>query len=209
MNYFWAFLIGYFLGSIPTAFLLVKKSNKIDITESGSGNVGAMNSYRVSGSKILALIILCIDYLKGFLAVFIAISLIESSFEIASIVILSAVVGHCYSIWIKFRGGRGLATAAGATTLYSPLSLGIWVFFWIIGYLFKKNIHFSNISASVLLAILSFTSSDILIKYCLIETTEGLKFSIFSALVLLIILLKHTSIILDYLKFYKKGVHEK
>ena len=73
-------LIGYLIGSIPTAYLLVKKNNGIDIRENGSSNVGALNSYEVSNSKLIGISVLLIDFSKGLLAVFIAKYFFEQNF---------------------------------------------------------------------------------------------------------------------------------
>ncbi|MDP2038369.1 MAG: glycerol-3-phosphate acyltransferase, partial [Ignavibacteria bacterium] len=83
MSYVYSALIGYILGSIPTAYLLLKKSHGIDITENGSGNVGAMNSYEVSKSKQIGLYVFFLDALKGWLSSFIAFHFFGETFLIA------------------------------------------------------------------------------------------------------------------------------
>ncbi len=106
-------LLGYLLGSIPTAFLLVRWKSRVDIRTSGSGNVGTLNSYQVSGSKVVGFIVLVADFLKGFFAVWGTTALLGSSFEATATAGVGSVLGHNFPFWLRFHGGRGLATAAG------------------------------------------------------------------------------------------------
>ncbi|AFN75927.1 acyl-phosphate glycerol 3-phosphate acyltransferase [Melioribacter roseus P3M-2] len=197
MNYLLSLLIGVMLGSIPTAYLLLRKKN-IDVTKAGSGNVGAMNSYEVTNSKLIGLIVFAIDSLKGLLSVWIAESLFGHKFEFMMIALIGAVLGHCYSFWINFKGGRGLATAAGGALLISIPVLGIWVALWLVAYLFRRHIHFANFTATLLTGLLSFTSGDILNKYASPSAADTMNFSILVSLMLLIILSKHIVPIKEY-----------
>jgi len=165
MEYLLGSLIGYFFGSIPTAYLLLKKTKGIDITNSGSGNVGAMNSYEVTNSKSIGLLVLFFDFMKGMLAAIIVLILIESSFFIASLSVLFAVFSHCFNPWLGFKGGRGLATAAGGSSIIFPFLLIVWIVFWIMIYLIKKDIHLANIFATIfsLISVLGFP--DYLIQF--------------------------------------------
>ena len=165
MEYFISSVVGYIFGSFPTAYLLLKKTRKIDVSENGSQNVGAMNTYKVSKSKSLALIVMIIDMAKGALSAFLTIQLLGESFIIPALASIFAVLGHCYSPWLQFKGGRGLATAAGCCAIIFPYLLLIWVVLWLIFYLIKKNVHFSNISASIMSVILVFNTIDTAIKY--------------------------------------------
>ncbi|MFH0734316.1 MAG: glycerol-3-phosphate acyltransferase [bacterium] len=165
MTYLYLIFIGYFIGSFPTAYILLKKFRQNDITLVGSKNVGAMNCYQVTNSKLLGITVFLIDFLKGLVVVLLTKFLISSSFTSLSIALIAAIIGHCFSIWINFKGGRGLSTAAGGVIVIAPLVLVIWVILWIVAYFYKRNIHFSNIVASFLVLILSFTSVDILSKY--------------------------------------------
>lgn len=104
-----ALLLGYALGSIPFGLLLAKAAGKGDIRSIGSGNIGATNVLR-TGSKGLAAAVLLLDLGKGFLAVFLAWRWLP---EVAGFAALGAVIGHCFPVWLKFNGGKGVATAAG------------------------------------------------------------------------------------------------
>lgn len=194
-------LTGYLIGSIPTAYLILKKTRNINITENGSNNVGALNSYEVSKSKTIGLIVLSLDFIKGVLSVIIVQFLFGSSFLISIVALTFAVLAHCYSPWIKFKGGRGLATAAGGVLLIEPVILLLWVLFWLIAYLFKRQIHLANILASILTCALAVSSSDILnsARWLTNPPAEtNLTFASFNVLIFLIILSRHIIYIKKY-----------
>ncbi len=191
MNYFFSIIIGYFLGSIPSAYLLVKLFAKKDITKEGSGNVGTLNSYEVTDSKLIGFFVFLLDFGKGLASVLLVKYLFGSNFNLIVTALIFAVAGHCFNPWLKFKGGRGLATAAGGTILFSPIILIAWVILWIVAYLFKKHIHFANIAATILTIALSFDSANIINKFTY-PPAESLKlFRITVPIALLIILIKH------------------
>ena len=111
MHWVYAALLGYLVGSIPFGLLLAKAAGKGDIRQIGSGNIGATNVLR-TGSKGLAAAVLVLDLGKGFLAVWAAWRWFPEAVPAAA---LAAVVGHCFPVWLKFRGGKGVATNAGVS----------------------------------------------------------------------------------------------
>jgi acyl phosphate:glycerol-3-phosphate acyltransferase len=119
--------LGYLLGSIPFGLLLAKAAGKGDIRGIGSGNIGATNVLR-TGSKGLAAVVLLLDLGKGFLTVWLASRLLPG---VESIAALGAVLGHCFPVWLRFKGGKGVATAAGVCfALGWPMGLayaGVWL----------------------------------------------------------------------------------
>lgn len=116
------FLIGsYLLGAFPTGFLLVKLTSRRDIREVGSGSTGATNVLRYGGWK-LAIPVLLIDGLKGFLPAILATALFDDQ-KVAALAVLAAVIGHCYPVYLKFRGGKGVATSLGGYLYLAPRSL--------------------------------------------------------------------------------------
>ena len=119
MDWLLALLLGYALGSIPFGLLLAKAAGKGDVRAIGSGNIGATNVLR-TGSKGLAAAVLLLDLAKGFVPVFLAWRWWPDAAGFAA---LGAVVGHCFPVWLKFKGGKGVATAAG-------VCFGLW---WPIG----------------------------------------------------------------------------
>ncbi|MDF1834198.1 MAG: glycerol-3-phosphate 1-O-acyltransferase PlsY [Alteraurantiacibacter sp. bin_em_oilr2.035] len=114
-----AFIIGYFCGSIPFGLVLAKAAGKGDIRSIGSGNIGATNVLR-TGSKGLAAGTLLLDLVKGFIPVVLATylangqqSLHEAAWGPVPLAAAGAVLGHCFPIWLGFKGGKGVATNAG------------------------------------------------------------------------------------------------
>lgn len=144
-----AFLLGYLFGSFPSAYVFVKVFKGIDIRRAGSGNVGALNAYEVSGSAFIGFAVLLIDILKGFLAMKISSQLFNYDEMVSFISGASAVLGHNFSIWISFHGGRGLATSLGVFLVVNPALIVVWCVLWLIAYLKISNIHAGNIWATV------------------------------------------------------------
>lgn len=191
MEYLIIIIVAYLLGSIPTAYLVVKKVAGLDIRNSGSGNVGAYNSTEVTSSWIVGVIVFLVDAAKGLLAVYIAATLLPDEFTASATALIIAVFAHCYNPWLKFKGGRGLATAAGGSFMLSPMILGLWIILWIIAYVFRKEIHFGNISATVLSIALLWSSGEIINKYTYPPAESVLSFQILATIMLLIILARH------------------
>lgn len=184
-------LLGYFIGSIPTAYLVLKLRRGIDITKNGSGNVGTLNSYEVSNSKKIGFFVLFIDLCKGIASVLVVKYFFESDFTLQIIALLFAVFGHCYSIWLKFKGGRGLATAAGGTLFFSPMIPFLWLLYWFIVHKWRKDIHLANIAATILIIISSILFADQLNKLTLPSSESNFIFGFSLSLLMLIILSKH------------------
>ena len=111
MHWIVAILLGYFIGSIPFGLLLAKAAGKGDIRKIGSGSTGATNVLR-TGSKGLAAAVLLLDAGKGLVVVLAAWRWFPDAVSAAA---LAVVVGHCFPVWLKFRGGEGVATNAGVS----------------------------------------------------------------------------------------------
>ncbi len=111
----------YFLGSIPTGLLLAKAFGGVDIRSTGSGNIGATNVYRTLGRKV-GIMTLVGDCLKGLVPVLVAKSLDFPDAWVAAVG-LAAFLGHVYTIFLGFKGGKGVATALGVFLGLSPLSV--------------------------------------------------------------------------------------
>lgn len=206
MEYIVSVLIGYFIGSLPTAYILVRKYKKLDITKNGSNNVGALNSYEVSQSKILGLAVLLIDATKGIVSVVFPSLIFGPDYTYQMLSLVVAVFAHCYSPWLKFKGGRGLATAAGGSLFISPVIFVLWSIFWIISFLYKRHIHFSSFVASILTGIIAYSSADIINTsnwYTNPVAETNLTFASFNIVMLLIIISRHTGFLKDY---FSKGL---
>ncbi len=151
---FFIILISYLFGSIPSGYILTKYFSKIDITKEGSGNIGATNVLR-SGSKRLAIFTLLLDASKGIIPIII---FYNSTFSLI-LAGLSSFIGHNYPIWLKFNGGKGIATYLGISFAVS-LKLGlIFILIWLITALISKT---SSISSLLTIFLIPFISLLIL-----------------------------------------------
>lgn len=208
MQYLISIIIGYILGSIPTAFLVMKKKG-IDITTAGSGNVGAMNTYEVSKSKLTGFIVFAVDFIKGFLSVAIIEIIYPNEFIYPALALLFAVLSHCFNPWINFKGGRGLATAAGGTILLFPYLLISWIIIWVISYLYKKDILLSNILAIPLSLLTVLGRPELAVKYTFPQPNDINSLILFSVTGLTIIFIKHIDPLKEIIQSYKsKGLRK-
>jgi glycerol-3-phosphate acyltransferase PlsY len=144
-----AALLGYAIGSIPFAFLLSRRRG-IDLRAVGSGNVGATNVLRTSGVSA-AVAAMCLDAAKGLLAVVVA----RRSTSVPVVVVaaaLASIVGHIYPVWLRFRGGKGVATAAGAFALLAPMALAIAAVTFVIAASISRYMSVASLAGAVTLA---------------------------------------------------------
>ena len=119
--------LGYLLGSIPFGFLLTKLGGKGDVRDIGSGNIGATNVLR-TGSKPLAAATLILDCLKATAAILLARQLWPGTENFAA---AGALVGHLYPVWLKFKGGKGVATLLGILIPLLPIGAAIYALVWL------------------------------------------------------------------------------
>jgi glycerol-3-phosphate acyltransferase PlsY len=145
-----AVVLGYTTGSVPFAFLLARRRG-IDLRRVGSGNVGATNVLRTSGVPH-AVAAMCLDALKGALAVLLAQRLaLGTATPVAAG--LASVVGHIYPVWLGFRGGKGVATAAGMFGVLAPAALAIAGGVFVLAVWTTRYISVGSMAGAVTLAI--------------------------------------------------------
>ncbi len=154
-----ALLLGYALGSIPFGLLLARAAGKGDIRQVGSGNIGATNVLR-TGSKGLAAAVLLLDFAKGLVPVLVAgwlvsddAARIHGSFGLVegtkSFAALGAVLGHCFPVWLKFKGGKGVATSAGVSFgIAWPIGLA-YALVWLVASAMARISSVGGISAAI------------------------------------------------------------
>ena len=116
-------VLAYLVGAIPSGYLLFRASEKKDIRQFGSRATGATNVLRLKGWK-LAIPVALIDILKGFLPAFLALKIFADP-ALAAVSASAAVLGHCFPVYIGFKGGKGVATAAGAMFAIAPLAAAL------------------------------------------------------------------------------------
>ena len=140
-----AFLAGYLLGSIPFGLLLTRLAGKGDVRRVGSGNIGATNVLR-TGGKALAAATLVLDALKATAAVVIASWLWPSGERFAA---AGALLGHLYPVWLKFRGGKGVATLLGVLIPLLPLGALIYAAVWLAALLIVRISSVAGMLAAI------------------------------------------------------------
>jgi glycerol-3-phosphate acyltransferase PlsY len=146
-------IVAYVLGSIPFGVLFTRLFGGGDVRKSGSGNIGATNVARVAG-PLPAVLTLLFDIAKGAASVWLAARITGGSATWMMIAALSALLGHCFPIWLKFRGGKGVATAAGAfLVLCPPALLGSIILFLLVLY-FWRYVSLASIAASAAMPLL-------------------------------------------------------
>jgi len=144
-------IAAYLIGSLPSAFVVVRLSRGTDLRAVDSGSVGALNAFRATGAGWVGVVVLILDVGKGMLAVILAGD--GAGLPTLAMVMALAVAGHNWPIWLGGKGGKGLATAAGALTLVTPLSVPLWGVIWALGYVASGYIAFGTIVATALLPV--------------------------------------------------------
>ena len=166
LSYILTALGAYLLGSIPTGFL-VAKAKGVDIRSVGSGNIGATNAMRVLG-KPAGIFVLLMDAAKGFAACGLALIYFDQfvpgpdhfddaywilSKRLMIIAGIFAVLGHNYTCWLKFKGGKGIATTAGVYLALAPLPLGIALAVFVLAILLTKYVSVGSIAGALALPV--------------------------------------------------------
>ena len=148
-------LIGYLLGSIPTGFVLAS-ARGLDIRTVGSGNIGATNVFRSLGVPA-GIFVLLFDAFKGWLAVILAMKVFANVFQVNSAQArdwlaitggLAAILGHIFTCWLHFKGGKGIATSAGVLVALVPLALMIILGIWILVFAISRYVSLGSICAA-------------------------------------------------------------
>jgi len=144
-----AVAVAYLVGSIPFAFLLSRRRG-VDLRQAGSGNIGASNVLRTTGVRA-AILAMVLDGIKGALAVMLAQRLTAGP-AVAVAAGLASVLGHIYPIFLRFRGGKGVATAAGVFAVLTPISLGVAGGVFLIAVWLTRYISVGSLAGAVALA---------------------------------------------------------
>ncbi|HKD82135.1 MAG TPA: glycerol-3-phosphate 1-O-acyltransferase PlsY [Candidatus Angelobacter sp.] len=191
-------VIAYLLGSIPFGYLLVRIFRGQDIRQSGSGNIGATNVVR-SGAKGLGIATLVLDALKGFIAVAIGGMLANVEYpgvqicgnprmalamRLMSIAALFAVLGHMFPVWLKFRGGKGVATALGVFCLLFPKAILVSLAVFIVVVVVTRYVSLGSILGAIAFPIAAY----------FLEHPDRIPLLLTSVITLLVVLKHHQNI---------------
>jgi glycerol-3-phosphate acyltransferase PlsY len=196
VGYILVVVIAYLLGSIPTGFL-VAKAKGVDIRTVGSGNIGATNVFRILGTPA-GIFVMLADAAKGWLAVFFVAPLVGRWFfpDASPLSMewfhlcagIAAILGHNYTCWLHFKGGKGIATSAGVLLALVPVPLLIILSVWIIVFALTRYVSLASICASFTLPFAS----------CLVH--KSLKLIIVTACLAALAIYKHRANIQRLLK---------
>ena len=191
-------LVGYLIGSIPFAYIITRAKTGLDLRRLGSRNIGATNAFEVTGQRSIGRTVLALDILKGLLPV-LACELFGVQDALPTL-IPALILGHCYPVWLRFHGGRGLATIAGAFSIVNPAAVVIWGLTYIVAKKVSGNVHISAATASLVDLLLAW-----IVPTAMVATTtlalSGLQpypttLSITASLSLLIVISRHVEPIL-------------
>jgi len=156
MDYLIVIIISYFLGSIPFGLILTKLFLKKDIREIGSGNIGATNVLR-SGNKIIGYLTLLLDILKAVIPVL----FIKVNYpDLIYISSLSVFLGHVFPLWLKFKGGKGVATYVGILFSINIIYGFVFCISWILVFFFSKYSSLSSLVASLSIPVYLFFNKE-------------------------------------------------
>lgn len=185
-------IFAYLIGCLPSAWFVTKYFFGKDIRKEGTGNIGAMNTYDVTGSKISGFLVFFMDFLKGMLTVYLVILIFDSDFYFVRLAGIFAVIGHNYNVFLTMKGGRGLSTSAGVLSLINPIS----IFLWIIMYFTSKKVINDNVHIGILggcvgsiILLIGFPEAGLKATATL-TTFDILPFKIFHILICVIIISK-------------------
>lgn len=200
----WILGLAYLLGSIPFGWLIANIFYHKDIRQEGSGNIGATNALRIFGTKI-GILVLLLDMMKGVMAVLIAKQVISGAHPLVSIAGLVAILGHIFPVWLKFRGGKGVATAAGVFAALAPLGLLIGLLSFILVLWRTRYVSLGSIIAAMVFGVSTFWME-------LSKPMPDVALMILVGFIVTMIILKHKSNIQRLLRgeenkisFSKKG----
>jgi glycerol-3-phosphate acyltransferase PlsY len=148
-------LTGYVLGSIPFGLIFAKALGGKDVREHGSGNIGATNVSRVVG-PVAGILTLFMDTAKGAAAVWLAARLSEDAAIAMMFAGIAALLGHCFPVWLKFRGGKGVATALGVYLALCPLAALVAVVLFVLVVAFWRYVSLGSLSAAAAMPLLTY-----------------------------------------------------
>lgn len=171
--FIFAVLSAYLIGSIPTGFLIAQILKGVDIRSAGSKNVGATNVYRVAG-KLPGFLTLLIDIGKGVLAVTLVANFYYSFMQeldydfYRAFIGLTTVCGHIWPIFLKFKGGKGVATTIGVTSFLAPLELALSLVVWLTVFIPTNYVSLGSLAFGISLPIFSiiFNQSIYTVIFC-------------------------------------------
>ncbi len=167
-------VLAYLIGAVPTGYLIGKIGYGVDLKKTGSGNIGATNAYRTLGAKAGLLVFLA-DFLKGMIAVYLGMP--EPMLVLACA--LFAIIGNDWSVFLKFKSGKGVACGVGAFTFICPPATLAAFIVWLVVFRYKKIVSLASIISAPVVPLV------------IILMRQPAEYQVFSALAALIVIAKH------------------
>jgi glycerol-3-phosphate acyltransferase PlsY len=198
LTVFGMFIGGYLIGSIPVAYLVVRHKAKVDIRKEGSGNGGGFNAFSVTHSKAVGVLVGVLDAAKGLAAVGGSMLVQPDMFPMQAVALLGAIAGHNYPVWLKFKGGRGLATTAGGLFVLGFSYTVAWCVIWLLSKLvLRRSVLKSNLIAIFLAPAILFVVPWNWVKIPIVATVDDGSFLFFSCVLSIVLLLGHFDAVRD------------
>jgi glycerol-3-phosphate acyltransferase PlsY len=186
VNSLWLLLpAGYLLGSVPFGYLIVRLAKGTDVRASGSGNIGATNVNRVAGAGA-ALATLVLDVAKGYFAVWFAERVSGADVNWMALAGLAAVVGHLFPVWLRFHGGKGVATALGVFVPLCWMAVAAAAVVWLVVASIWRYVSLASVVAAALLPVCTY-----LLYAPGTHHAPPLSVSYATAIVCILIIIKH------------------
>jgi glycerol-3-phosphate acyltransferase PlsY len=151
-------LLGYGVGSLPLGYLVANRAKGIDLRRVGSGNVGAANVYRTAGLAA-AIVVVLVDVAKGASSVFFAARLTTGAADPVAAGV-AAIIGHVYPVWLRFHGGKGVATACGVFWMLAPLATALSATLFVIVVWVSRYVSLGSIIAMLALPPLAWLTDN-------------------------------------------------
>lgn len=196
---FFAGALGYLLGSFPTAYIFVLWKSNVDIRNAGSGNVGTLNSYEVTRSKMIGVAVLLIDLAKGAISVLTAEAIFGNNFAVVAISGIGTVLGHNFPVWLRFKGGRGLAPGAGVMLTIAWQIVALWLICWGIGFALTKRVNVGNTIALLLTLLTLVALPNATLGELIPSYPQPIEFNCFALIFFGIMLVKHIEPVRTYI----------
>lgn len=171
-------IAAYLLGSIPFGYLIVRLRSGADVRETGSGGTGATNVSRRAG-KSAGVLTLVLDAAKGAIAVLLACWLLQTHFAINSFIAAAAVIaiiGHCFPIWLGFRGGKGVATGVGVFLVLAPLTVAGAAVLFVLVVALTRYVSLGSIIAALAIPVL------LLLQNAFVRPVAGMQYLLSAAI---------------------------
>lgn len=198
-------VLSYLIGTFPSGYLITNYATGKDIRQEGTGSIGAANTLDITGNKMLSFAVFLLDFLKGAIAVVTVNTFFYGQTYKIALAVVFVVLGHIINVFMNMKGGRGLATAFGATFVITPFAGLLWCLVWVISSkLFKKNVHYANILASLLSPIMLInTPSMIINNFSFVNIDNITTFKIMFVMVNVLILIKHKEYFKEFIEEFK------